>query len=57
VLHECLTCEGLGREVFARQACDLHDAEALAEVKRHALVAHPINILRVLVAGLRGEKI
>ncbi len=57
-----MTCEQLrdagkktDAEVFTIQTCGLHRERALQIIKRHALVAHPINIVRATIAGLRGE--
>jgi hypothetical protein len=44
-------------EVFVIQCCRVHYDEGLKRVKRHALTAHPVNLLRVMAAGLKGEKI
>ncbi len=55
--HECLTCEKLGKEVFTIAGCREHASWALTMVKRHALVKHPVNMLRVGAAALRGEDI
>jgi hypothetical protein len=43
--------------VFKVQCCAKHYNDGLTKVKRHALTAHPVNILRVMAAGLKGEKI
>lgn len=53
---ECITCEAAGKAhvVFA---CVLHHPDALTAVKRHAVVKHPVNLLRVVAAGLRGDDI
>jgi hypothetical protein len=62
-MHECLTCEKLHEEnplkhdKFAVFACHEHNAAGLAAVKKHALVKHPANLLRVVAAGLKGEEI
>lgn len=61
---ECLTCEKLyfaGKrtkdEIFVIQACSKHRFQALADVKKHAVVKHPVNLLRVMGAALKGEDI
>lgn len=52
----CRTCEGLGRKKpYELAACVLHREEALAKVKKHTLVKHPVNIVRATIAGLKGE--
>ena len=57
-IFACVTCEDLGREnPFRLQACSLHRFDALQEVKRHAVVKHPVNLLRVMGAALKGEDI
>lgn len=60
--HECLTCEklveaGKAEEVFALCACGHHQADILAKMKKHILTAHPVNILRGVVAQLKGEDV
>lgn len=55
-MDECLTCEKLGRS-FRIISCAKHRADGLARVKKHALVKHPANLLRVVAAGLKGEEI
>lgn len=67
ILHECLTCEKLSEtsqvahgepiEVFKVQACTVHSDEGLKRVRRHAVTAHPANLLGVIAAGLKGEVI
>ena len=54
--HRCVTCEKRGRD-FSRQCCPEHNEQGLGEVRRHALVKHPANLLRVVAAGLAGEDI
>ena len=61
-MFHCVTCEELAAkgkileaDVFRVQYCVNHAAEAEARIKRHALIAHPYNILRVAVAALKGE--
>jgi hypothetical protein len=65
-IHTCLTCEKLagaggeavlGTPIFIVQCCTTHYDEGLKRIKRHALTAHPVNLLRVMAAGLKGEKI
>ena len=63
--HVCLTCEALvaaGKKgkgpdggVFRRKVCPLHRGAALEAVKRHALSAHPVNMLKMAVAVLKGD--
>jgi len=63
--HVCLTCEALvaaGKKgkgpddgVFQRKVCPLHRGMALEAVKKHALVAHPVNMLKMAVAVLKGD--
>lgn len=60
--HECITCEylldaGKVESVHTVYACGHHQAEGLAAMKRHALTAHPINIVRAAVAALKGEDV
>jgi hypothetical protein len=57
--HHCRTCESLrdaGKrdEVFHIQFCRAHAPEAQSAIRRHALGAHPVNILRAAGAVLRG---
>jgi hydroxylamine reductase (hybrid-cluster protein) len=57
--HECLTCEKLveaGKQdtVFFAAGCGHHAQEAIERIKKHALTAHPVNILRGVVAQLKG---
>lgn len=61
-MFHCRTCEELrdaGKktddEVYRVQFCVGHRDKGIAKIKRHALLAHPVNILRVTVAGLKGE--
>ncbi len=54
--HACITCEKLGKEHKVHY-CPLHRQETLGAVKRHALLKHPANLLRVVGAGLAGEDI
>lgn len=62
-IHTCITCEKLasstsqGGEVFQVQCCTVHYHDGLKKVRRHAITAHPANLLRVVAAGLRGEEI
>ena len=55
-IHACITCEKL-HEIFAVQCCAVHYDEGLKKVRRHAVTAHPVNLLRVVAAGLKGEQI
>lgn len=62
VVHECLTCVALKEagkrdEVFETAGCAQHAEAALQEIKRHALLAHPVNLLRAGIAALKGEDI
>ena len=61
-IFHCITCEDLrdaGKkkpdEVFSIQCCVFHRDAAVDKIKRHALIAHPVNILRATVAGLKGN--
>lgn len=63
-IHHCVTCEKLAEvrsippSVVVRiQTCRKHNALAVKKIRKHALVAHPMNMLRVVVAGLKGEDI
>lgn len=58
----CITCESLrdagkkkAGDVFVIQTCVIHRDKAIEKIKKHALVAHPVNILRATVAGLKGN--
>ena len=54
----CSTCEAKGRPSPHKiQTCSPHLHEALREMKKHVLGKHPVNILRVTAAALRGESI
>lgn len=58
VKHECITCIELGREtVFTVCACFFHADSALQDIKKHTLVAHPVNLLRAGIAALKGEDV
>jgi hypothetical protein len=64
--HVCLTCEALALagkpakgpngEVFRRKVCPIHRGMALEAVKKHALVAHPVNMLKMAYAVLKGDR-
>lgn len=60
-IHTCITCEKIKEaqphEVFQIQCCRVHYYDGLKKVRRHAVTAHPANLLRVVAAGLRGEEI
>lgn len=45
------------KEIFNVLCCGDHWEEGLRRTKRHAVTAHPVNLLRVVGAGLKGEKI
>ena len=55
-LDECITCEKLGKStrIFS---CGEHRQAGLNALRKHALVKHPANLLRVIAAGLKGEEI
>ena len=64
--YHCMTCEAVAKEkcadpdmskVFKVQTCDEHDALAQKTIKRHAIVKHPSNLLKLTLAALRGEEI
>lgn len=55
VAHECLTCEKLDKPIHTVKACRIHQARAMQAIRRHALVAHPVNLVRAIVATLKGE--
>ena len=62
VERHCVTCEKITAKhpthvPFSCKACRKHGEQALIAVKRHALTAHPSNLLRATVAALRGEDI
>jgi hypothetical protein len=50
----CKTCEAIGK-TFSVQTCPWHREDAAAKIKKHALTAHPVNLLRAVVAGLNGD--
>ena len=61
-IFHCITCEQLrdagkktDADVFRIQTCVLHRDKAIAKIKTHALVKHPVNIVKVTIAGLKGE--
>ena len=54
--HACLTCEKLGKSTEIHY-CPAHRETGLGQIKKHALVRHPANLLRVIGAGLAGEDI
>jgi hypothetical protein len=64
--HLCLTCvqledagkkaKGENGQVHRRKVCPVHRGAALEAVKKHALVAHPVNMLKMAVAVLRGDE-
>jgi hypothetical protein len=67
-IHHCVTCEKIRdaqgsdpitkvHEVFTVQCCAVHFDEGLKKIRRHAVTAHPVNLLRVVAAGLKGEQI
>lgn len=61
IVHHCRICEDLAAagklkgEPYKIQTCVHHHDEAVQEIKKHALVAHPVNLLRAGVAALKGE--
>jgi hypothetical protein len=55
-MHECITCEKLGKN-YRIVCCGEHNVAGLAKLKKHALVRHPSNLLGVIAAGLKGEEI
>lgn len=54
IQHDCLTCNS---ETFRACKCEEHRIWAAEKIRRHALTAHPVNILRAMVAALRGEDV
>lgn len=56
-LH-CKTCDDLavqkGRKLHSVKACREHGEWAIAKIKRHSLVAHPLNLLRATTHALGG---
>ena len=52
---ECRTCEDTGKDVFTLFACAFHAEEVQKQIRRHALVKHPVNIVRVAAAVLKGD--
>jgi hypothetical protein len=60
IKFDCLTCEALveagkTKTAFAVRVCKPHGARGQQRIRRHALVAHPVNILRAGLAALKGE--
>lgn len=61
--HTCLTCERLAattqpdREVKVIHYCPDHRELGVTQIRKHALLKHPANVLRVVAAGLAGEDI
>lgn len=62
IIHHCITCETLAEAgkieetaIYRVQTCDHHAFKALQKIRKHALLAHPVNILRATVAGLKGD--
>lgn len=62
IIHHCITCEKLAAagkidpdKIYRVQCCDTHAFKALERIKHHALIGHPVNILRATIAGLKGE--
>ena len=57
VKQECLTCERQGKKAHVVRACDSHAAWCVTKMKRHALVAHPINMISAVVGQLAGKDV
>jgi hypothetical protein len=55
--HACVTCEKLGKPEFAVKCCSEHFFPGLELLKKHALTAHPSNILGAMGAALKGEDV
>lgn len=55
--HECRGCEAKGKDVFTLKTCQYHHEEIKGMMKKHAYTKHPVNLLRAVVAGLRGQDI
>lgn len=62
--HECLTCIRLHEEGELKEekpmvvhSCWRHTGQVIEELKRHALIKHPSNIVRATVAALKGEDV
>lgn len=63
--HVCLTCEqlleagkpakGPDGQAFRHKVCLVHRGMALEAVRKHALVAHPVNLLKMVVAAVKGD--
>lgn len=63
--HVCKTCEALveaGKPgkgpdgtVYRRKVCEVHRGAGLEDVKKHALAAHPLNIVRMAAAIIKGD--
>lgn len=50
VQYDCRTCE-----TFSIKACRKHEKKGMYDIRQHALLKHPVNILRVAAAALKGE--
>ncbi len=58
VKHECLSCERLKAEiVYSVCGCVLHARDATDEIRKHALVKHPSNLVGAVAAALKGEDV
>ncbi len=60
VKYECRTCESLveaskASSVHTVKACRYHGGRGMQAIRRHALIKHPVNILRAGLAALKGE--
>jgi hypothetical protein len=52
----CITCEKKDEDPpFSLQACGPHSNAVLMMVRKHALSAHPVNILRATAAVIKGD--
>jgi hypothetical protein len=59
--HHCMTCEqlvaaGKAEKVVTVTFCPAHEGEATAEIRKHAVIGHPLpNVPRAIIAGLKGD--
>lgn len=60
--YECKTCESLvaaGKDykIFTTRGCAEHIEVARSKMRQHAMLGHPVNIVRAAAAALRGESL
>jgi hypothetical protein len=54
---ECLTCEKAGKTVKTVRGCDSHSLWAQSKLRKHALAAHPVNLMGAVVGQLVGKDV